>query len=121
MFSKEIFKARRKKLAETITSGLILLPGNEESPMNYADNPYHFRQDSTFLYYFGINQASLAGIIDADSGEAMLFGNDYSVEMIVWTGVVPGIASLGEKIGVRKVQAFNELQTVVSESIACLL
>ena len=118
MFSKETYTARRKKLAETVSGGLILLPGNEESPMNYTDNTYHFRQDSTFLYYFGINQASLAGVIDVDSGETMLFGDDYSVEMIVWTGVVPSIASLGESIGVTNVNPFSALQTVVSEALS---
>ena len=118
MFSKETYTARRKKLAESLSGGLILLPGNEESPMNYTDNTYHFRQDSTFLYYFGINQASLAGVIDVDSGEAMLFGDDYSVEMIVWTGVVPSIASLGADIGVTNVKPFASLQTVVSEALS---
>lgn len=118
MFSKETYTERRKELAESLSSGLILLPGNEESPMNYTDNTYHFRQDSTFLYYFGINQASLTGVIDVDSGEAMLFGDDYSVEMIVWTGVVPSIASLGERIGVTNVLPFSALQTVVSEAIS---
>jgi len=118
MFSKETYTARRKKLAETVSGGLILLPGNEESPMNYTDNTYHFRQDSTFFYYFGINQASLAGVIDADSGEAMLFGDDYSVEMIVWTGVVPSISSLGASSGVTNVKSFSTLQSVVSEAIS---
>ncbi|MCK5694027.1 MAG: aminopeptidase P family protein [Bacteroidales bacterium] len=118
MFSKETYSARRKKLAETVSGGLILLPGNEESPMNYTDNTYHFRQDSTFLYYFGINQASLAGVIDVDSGETMLFGDDYSVEMIVWTGVVPSIASLGESIGVTNVKPFSALQAVVSQAVS---
>jgi len=117
MFSKETYTARRKKLAATVSGGLILLPGNEESPMNYTDNTYHFRQDSTFLYYFGINQASLAGIIDTDTGESMLFGDDYSIEMIVWTGVVPSIASLGDKVGVTNVKPFSGLQTVVSEAL----
>ena len=118
MFSKETYTARRKKLAESVSGGLILLPGNEESPMNYTDNTYHFRQDSTFLYYFGINQASLAGVIDADTGESILFGDDYSIEMIVWTGVVPSIATLGEKVGVTNVKSFLALQTVVSEALS---
>jgi len=118
MFSKETYLARRKKLADTVSSGLILLPGNEESPMNYTDNTYHFRQDSTFLYYFGIDQASLAGIIDAESGESILFGDDYSIEMIVWTGVVPSIASLGEKVGVTNVKPFSSMQSVVHEALS---
>lgn len=118
MFSKETYTARRKKLAESINGGLILLPGNEESPMNYADNTYHFRQDSTFLYYFGIDQASLSGIIDADSGESILFGDDYDIEMIVWTGVVPSISALGEQVGVTNVKPFSSLQDTVSEALA---
>jgi len=118
MFSKETYTKRRKELAETVSGGLILLPGNEEAPMNYTDNTYHFRQDSTFLYYFGINQASLAGVIDTDSGEATLFGDDYSVEMIVWTGVVPSIPSLGESVGVANVKSFSALQNVVSEALS---
>ena len=117
MFSKETYTARRKKLAETVSGGLILLPGNEESPMNYVDNTYHFRQDSTFLYYFGIDQASLAGIIDADSGESMLFGDDYGIDMIIWTGTLPKISALGERVGVRKVFPFASLSTVVTEAI----
>jgi Xaa-Pro aminopeptidase len=118
MFSKEIYTTRRRKLAATVSGGLILLPGNEESPMNYADNTYHFRQDSTFLYYFGIDQASLGGIIDTDSGESMLFGNDYDIDMIVWTGVVPSIKSLGEKVGVTNVSPFTSMQTVVFEALS---
>lgn len=118
MFSKETYITRRKKLSESVSDGIILLPGNEESPMNYADNTYHFRQDSSFLYYFGIDRASLAGIIDADSGESMLFGDDYDIDMIVWTGVVPGIRSLGEQVGVTNVKALNSLQTVVAEALS---
>jgi len=118
MFSKETYTARRKKIADTVSGGIVLLPGNEESPMNYTDNTYHFRQDSTFLYYFGIDQASLAGIIDADSGESMLFGDDYGIDMIVWTGVVPSIASLGERVGIKNVLPFSSLPSVVSEAIS---
>jgi len=118
MFSKEIYTARRKKLAATVSGGLILLPGNEESPMNYADNTYHFRQDSTFLYYFGIDQPSLGGIIDTDSGESMLFGDDYDIDMIVWTGVVPSIKSLGNKGGVTNVSPISALHKVVSEALS---
>ena len=118
MLSKEIYRARRKKLASTVRGGIILLPGNEESPMNYTDNTYHFRQDSTFLYYLGIDRPSLAGIIDADSGESILFGDDYSIDMIVWTGVVPGMNELGEQSGVTYVKPFASLQKVVSESLS---
>ena len=72
MFSKETYLQRRAQLASSVSTGVILLPGNEEAPMNYADNTYHFRQDSTFLYYFGISQASLFGVIDADAGKVRI-------------------------------------------------
>ena len=117
MFSKKTYIQRRITLADTVSGGLILLPGNEESPMNYTDNTYHFRQDSTFLYYFGIDQASLAGVIDADSGESILFGDDYDVEMIVWTGVVPSISALGEQVGVTNVKPKAALQTLIKEAL----
>ena len=86
MFSSDTYKARRKALKAKIGSGLILFPGNHYSPMNYKDNVYHFRQDSNFLYYFGLDQAHLAAVIDADSGEETLFGDDLSMDDIVWTG-----------------------------------
>lgn len=117
MFSSNTYSQRRLQLARTVSSGLILLPGNEESPMNYADNTYHYRQDSTFLYYFGIDQPSLAGIIDADSGESILFGDDYDIEMIIWTGVVPSIASLGEKAGITDVRSTSALADICRDAM----
>jgi Xaa-Pro aminopeptidase len=118
MFSEASYSQRRKQLADSVSSGLILLPGNEESPMNYADNTYHFRQDSTFLYYFGIDQPSLTGVIDADGGKAILFGDDYDIDMIVWTGVVPTIASLGEKAGLKDVRPGSTLAGIIAEAVA---
>jgi len=64
MFNKQTYIQRRKTLAEKVGSGLILLLGNDESPMNYADNGYHFRQDSTFLYFFGLVFPALAWVIE---------------------------------------------------------
>lgn len=117
MFSKLTYTERRKKLASSVKEGLILLPGNEESPMNYADNTYHFRQDSTFLYYFGISQASLTGVIDADTGDSILFGDELSVEMIVWTGVLPSLISIARKVGIEKVLPSSELASFLSGAI----
>lgn len=117
MFSKEIYTRRRKQLAGSVSSGLILLPGNEESPMNYTDNTYHFRQDSTFLYYFGLDQPSLAGVIDADTGESFLFGDDVTIEMIVWTGKLPGLASLCEKVGVTMLKPMGGLEALISGAL----
>jgi len=114
MFRKETYTERRKQLAASVSSGLILLPGNEEAPMNYADNTYHFRQDSTFIYYFGLDQASLMGIIDADTGESILFGDELSVEMIVWTGTLPKLTLLGEQVGLDQVRPLSELGSFIS-------
>jgi Xaa-Pro aminopeptidase len=102
MFSKDIYVQRREKLRKSVGQGLILLLGNDESPMNYADNGYHFRQDSTYLYFFGLNQPSLAGILDCETGEEMIFGNDLTVEEFVWMGPQPSIATQSLQVGVTK-------------------
>jgi Xaa-Pro aminopeptidase len=102
MFSKDIYVQRREKLRKSVGQGLILLLGNDESPMNYADNGYHFRQDSTFLYFFGLNQPSLAGILDCETGEETIFGNDLTVEEFVWMGPQPSIATQSLQVGVTK-------------------
>ena len=118
MFSKETYIQRREQLASTVSSGVILLPGNEEASMNYADNTYHFRQDSTFIYYFGLNQASLVGVIDADTGESILFGDELTVEMIVWTGTLPRLNFLCEKVGVVDVRSSSELPAYVDKALS---
>lgn len=102
MFEKEIYIARRKKLAESIGSGILLFMGNENSPMNYADNTFHFRQDSTFLYYFGIDFPGLIAMIDVDRQEEIIYGNDYTIDDIVWMGPQPTIAERAERVGVSK-------------------
>lgn len=109
MFSKETYIQRREKLRKSVGSGLILLLGNDESPMNYADNGYHFRQDSTFLYFCGLNHPFLAGILDCDSGEDMIFGNDLTVEDFVWMGPQPTIAKQSLQVGVSKTSDISSL------------
>lgn len=118
MFKKEIYIKRREVLTESVSSGLILLLGNEESPMNYFDNTYHFRQDSTFLYYFGLDQPSLAGVIDADSGEVTVFGDDITVEMIVWMGTLPKLSTLCEKAGVNTQKPVSGLQDTIKDALS---
>ena len=86
MFTKEIYTNRRKQLATSIGSGILLFMGNAESPMNFKDNAYHFRQDSTFLYYFGINEPHLAALIDLDEDKTIVFGDEMSLDDIVWMG-----------------------------------
>ena len=94
MFAREIYIQRRERLRAQVQSGLILLLGNDESPMNYAANAYPFRQDSTFLYFFGLDQPGLAAVIDVEEGTECVFGDDPTVEEIVWTG--PRAAAAGQ-------------------------
>lgn len=102
MFKKETYINRRQTLRNKVNSGIILILGNEESPMNYHDNGFHFRQDSSFSYYFGLNNAGMTGIIDIDSGEEFIFGNDFTIEDIIWMGVLPTIKELSESVGIQK-------------------
>ena len=109
MFGKEVYIQRRKRLCQKVGKGIILLPGNVLQPMSYADNAFDFRQDSTFLYYFGLDLPSLAGVIDAESGEAILYGNDISIEDLIWTGPQPTIHELGESVGVSDTRPLSKL------------
>lgn len=104
MFSKSTYLNRRQTLKTKVGSGLILLLGNEESGMNYRDNVYPFRQDSTFLYYFGIDQASLAAVIDIDNDREIIFGDELTIDHIVWTGPKEAITEKAAKAGVSEVK-----------------
>src|SRR3954469_8353050 len=83
LFDKAVYIHRRKGLKAKVGSGLILLLGNEDSSMNYADNCYPFRQDSTFLYYFGLDLPGLAAIINVDTGDEVLFGKKPNMDDII--------------------------------------
>ena len=101
MFDAQVYIERRKALAARM-SGLLLFPGNNEAPCNYTDNTYPFRQDSTFLYYFGLDKPGLAAVIDADSGEEILFGDDVDMDDIIWMGPQPLMADEAASVGVAK-------------------
>ena len=117
MFSKETYTSRRQTLKELVKDGLILLFGNNESPCNYPNNGYSpFRQDSSFLYYFGLQESGLIGVIDADSGEEWLLGDDVDVEDIVWYGAVPTIGSLAETVGVSNSARRDHIAKLVDEA-----
>lgn len=113
MFPTQTYISRRNALKQKVKSGIILILGNDESPMNYKDNPFHFRQDSSFSYYFGLNSAGLSGIIDVDSGEEYIFGNDYTIDDIVWMGVLPTIKELSQKVGVVKTGSLGDLDNYI--------
>jgi Xaa-Pro aminopeptidase len=118
VFEKEIYIARRKKLIEQVGSGMILLLGNEESGMNYKDNWYPFRQDSTFLYFIGLDKADLVAIIDIDNNTETLFGNDLTVDELVWNGYQQPLAEQAYKAGITKVKPLSSLDAEIKNSIS---
>jgi len=109
MFKAKTYIERRKVLKDKVGKGLILLFGNDESSMNYTDNTYRYRQDSTFLYYFGIQHPRLTGIIDIENDREILFGDDYTIDDIVWMGPQPTIAERAKGCGVEIVQPMYKL------------
>ena len=111
--SKETYIRRRAQLKRDMGSGLLLFLGNDEAAMNYADNTYRFRQDSTFLYFFGLDYAGLAAVIDVDNDREIIFGNELTIDDIVWTGTMPSLRELAATVGITDVQPMSELATIV--------
>lgn len=116
MFSAQTYTERRKKLQESIGSGILLFLGNEESPMNYADNTYHFRQDSSYIYFWGLDHPGLAAVIDVDEGREIIFGDELTIDMIVWMGTQPTLKGRAEEVGVRDVRPMAELEDYLSKA-----
>ena len=116
LFDKGTYAARRKTLMQQVKSGLILLFGNNDSPMNYPGNVYKYRQDSAFLYFFGQHREGLVGVLDADSGEEYLFGNDIDIEDIVWFGSVDSVAALAAECGVAHSAPLATLSQKVADA-----
>ncbi len=117
MFSKSTYSARRERLRKDVGSGLILILGNNEAPMNYRANTYHFRQDSNFLYFFGLDQPSLAAVLDVDANEDIIFGDELTMEDVVWTGALPTIAEQANQVGVSKTLPFSDLGVFLKKAL----
>src|ERR1700748_1971856 len=104
MFPATTYQQRRAallaRLRDAGARGLVLLPGHVDSPMNYRDNAYDFRQDSSFLYFCGLQQPELALVIDIDSGDATLHGDDIGIDHLVWTGPLPSVAERAAPSGI---------------------
>lgn len=119
MFSKETYVSRRTELKRLVKSGVILMFGNNDSPANYPSNSYYpFRQDSSFLYYFGQNRDGLVGVIDVESGEETLVGDDIGIEDIVWYGSVDSVADMAAEVGVAHTSPMKGLKTICDEAMA---
>ncbi len=116
MFSKEIYINRRQRLKDKMDKGIALILGNVDASMNYPDNTYHFRQDSTFLYFFGLDYQGLAAVIDFESGEEILFGNDFHIDDIIWMGPQAKLKDNALKVGVTQTQPLSKLKEIVSKA-----
>lgn len=111
MFQKNIYIERRNALKKFFKKGIIIIPGNSESPMSYEDNCYPFVQDSTFLYFFGLNNPNFIGILDIDNNIDYIFGKDYSIDDIIWMGPQESIANQALKVGIEN---FKDIDTLNS-------
>ncbi len=116
MFSKETYINRRNKLKAEVKSGILLFLGNDECGMNYADNTYHFRQDSTFLYFFGSDYAGLNAIIDIDENREIIFGDELTIDHIVWMGSQPTIKEKSEAVGIHETSPMSDLKTYLDKA-----
>lgn len=125
MFSKEVYARRRQtlvaKMADSAAEGkrgIALFIGNTEAPAQYKDNCYKFRQDSTWLYFFGIDQPLYAAIIDLDNGNETIFANDVEIGDIIWMGPQPSAASVAASVGVEKSAPYTDLNAAVAKVLA---
>ena len=118
MFETLTYQKRRQALRERMSNGLILILGNNEAPANYPDNTYKFRQDSSFLYFFGHSHPGYAGVIDIDNNEEYFFGNDVDMDDIIWMGPQPSIKELAARVGVSKSFPFDKLKDVIGKALS---
>lgn len=116
MFSAETYKQRRKILKDHVKSGVIYFPGNDEAPMNYGANTYKYRQDSTFLYYFGIDSAGHEAVIDVDNDLDILFGDDRQIDDVIWMGPELPLADRALAFGVEETSPLSKLADFFNES-----
>lgn len=118
MFDSSVYKQRRQALREKVGHGLILILGNNEAPANYPDNTYKFRQDSSFLYFFGHSHPGYAGVMDIEAGEDYFFGNDVTMDDIIWMGPQPSVKDLAAQVGVEKSFPFDKLKEFIGKAIS---
>jgi Xaa-Pro aminopeptidase len=118
MFSPEIYSERRAKLREGLGDGLVLFPANSNVPFNYPANIYTFRQDSSFLYFFGIDHPDLFGVMDLDDGNDFIFGNDLTIDDIIWMGDQPSVSEQARKAGVEKTAPLKDFSGFIRTAIS---
>lgn len=118
MFSKETYVRRRAELKRLVKSGIIILFGNNDSPANFPANSYYpFRQDSSFLYYFGLRRDGLVGVIDVDNDTETLIGDDIDIDDIVWYGSVDSVSDMAGQCGVANWAPMKKLASICNEAL----
>lgn len=118
MFKPQIYQARRNALREEIKSGVLLFPGNTEAAFNYPANTYHFRQDSAFNYFFGLNHPDLVGVIDLDNNKEIIFGNDVDMDDIIWMGSQPSMKERAALVGITDTKPFADAVEFIKTAMA---
>jgi Xaa-Pro aminopeptidase len=118
MISKDTYIQRRKRLKKEVGDGIIVLLGNENSSMNFRDNWYHFTQDSTFMYFCAVSLDGLAAIFDCESGVETIYGNEPSIEDIVWTGAKPSLSELAANSGISETAPTNKIEQTIHEALS---
>jgi Xaa-Pro aminopeptidase len=116
MFPKEVYVYRRSELKKKLNEGIYLFLGNDESAMNYPSNTYHYRQDSSFLYFFGLNQPGLAAVVDP-SGDDVIYGDDLTIDDVIWMGEHPSMKALAAESGVRSTRPSASLATDLQQAM----
>jgi Xaa-Pro aminopeptidase len=109
LFASHLYKERRKKLSAAFSHGVAIFLSNGESPVNYTDNTYHYRQDSNFLYFFGLSVPNITGVIDFEKNRSILFGDDFTIDDIIWMGDQPKLADLAAQVEVDEVRPLKDL------------
>lgn len=118
MFKPEIYIRRRKLLKKQVGRGILLFMGSEECPMNYPANTYPFRQDSSFLYYFGLDSPGLAAVVDVDDNKDILFGDDIGIEDIIWMGHLPKMKDRAREVGVGRTAPRKAFDDYVKKALS---
>ena len=116
MFDKKIYAARRAKLRQSLKGGLVFFPGNPEVPCNYAGNTYPFRQDSNFLYFFGLQKPDMYGVIDLDADKDYLYADDLTMDDIIWMGHLPSVADMAAEVGIADTAPVEELRNLLHKA-----
>ncbi|MBN2637705.1 MAG: aminopeptidase P family protein [Bacteroidales bacterium] len=117
MFHKSVYMGRRARLKKELGSGIALFPGNVDAAFNYGSNTYSFRQDSNFLYYFGLDHAGFSGVIDVNNDKDIIFGNDVDMDDIIWMGPQPFVSDMAAEVGIENTAPYAQLTSFIKSAL----